>query len=243
MAKPRTRLDAEERRRQILDAARTKFAEHGFTGTSLTDIAKAARISRGLIYAYFRNKEALFDAVQEFGLGVLDPTKEAMKAIGPGPEALALGLFDLFKLTLSDHPARLDWTEAFEKLLCRSLLSDGSLARRHNNNVDRFLINDFVYSCFEEGELSGEIVHLPVPIADRMHFAYQLAGALGFAHMSGAPSFEYRGPKWQLVENAVLFCLRAVGFTDEAIAKYYHPDGLRAIVQQLHSQNRDSGRL
>jgi hypothetical protein len=57
--------------------------------------------------------------------------------------------------------------------------------------------------------------------------------------MSGTPSFEYEGPKWQLVENAVLFSLRGVGFTDEAIAKYYQPDKLRVIVQQLHS--RDGG--
>ena len=238
VAKARIRLEAEERRQQIVDAARMEFAEHGFTATSLKDIAKAADISTGLIYAYFESKEALYDAVQEFRLGILDPTKAAMMALGPGPEALALGVFDLFKLILSNHPARVDWTTAFEKLLCRSLLSDGEFAHRHFKSVDKFLINDFVLACFEAGERSKEIARVAIPIADRMHFAHQLAMALNFAHMSGKSSFEYDEPKWQLVENAVLFCLRGIGFTEEAIAKYYQPERLRAIVQQLHGATK-----
>ena len=37
---------------------------------------------------------------RESRLGFVDPTKATMKALGPGPEALALGVFELFKLIL-----------------------------------------------------------------------------------------------------------------------------------------------
>src|SRR6202521_6076972 len=43
----------------ILDAAKGAFADKGFEGTSIADIARTARISDGLVYLYFRNKREL----------------------------------------------------------------------------------------------------------------------------------------------------------------------------------------
>lgn len=60
----RTR-DPERSRRQILDAARTEFVEHGFTGARTSRIAKSAGVPQGLIYHYFDSKDVLFDAVME----------------------------------------------------------------------------------------------------------------------------------------------------------------------------------
>ena len=60
----RTR-DPERSRRQILDAARDEFVEHGVAGARTSRIAKAADVPQGLLYHYFENKERLFDAVME----------------------------------------------------------------------------------------------------------------------------------------------------------------------------------
>jgi AcrR family transcriptional regulator len=57
---------AEERRLQILDTALTVFAEKGFAGASIKDIAQAAGISQGLMYHYFASKEELLDATVEY---------------------------------------------------------------------------------------------------------------------------------------------------------------------------------
>jgi AcrR family transcriptional regulator len=54
-------LDA--RRRQILDAARTRFTEHGFAGTSMSDIVTESGLSIGAIYRYFKSKEEIIRAV------------------------------------------------------------------------------------------------------------------------------------------------------------------------------------
>jgi TetR/AcrR family fatty acid metabolism transcriptional regulator len=51
----------------ILDAAKGAFADKGFEGTSIADIARTAGISDGLVYRYFRNKrELLYEVLRKF---------------------------------------------------------------------------------------------------------------------------------------------------------------------------------
>lgn len=55
--------DGRQTRRAILDAALSLFAEKGYFGTSLRDIAAVVGVRESAIYNYFRGKEALFDAL------------------------------------------------------------------------------------------------------------------------------------------------------------------------------------
>src|SRR5687768_10053474 len=61
---------ASARRTQILDAAATVFASHGFHGATIKQIARAAGIADGTIYIYFPSKDALL-------LGLLDRLNES----------------------------------------------------------------------------------------------------------------------------------------------------------------------
>lgn len=54
-----------DRHTQILDAAMVCFAKHGFHQASMHDISAEARISVGLIYRYFENKEAVIAAMAD----------------------------------------------------------------------------------------------------------------------------------------------------------------------------------
>ena len=47
---------------RILDAARSEFAEHGWAGTTIRAVARAADVDPALVYHYFGSKEALLDA-------------------------------------------------------------------------------------------------------------------------------------------------------------------------------------
>lgn len=61
-----------DKREAILDAALTLFAERGFHGTSVPDIAQLAGVGAGTIYRYFESKEALVNALYQLhkqGLG------------------------------------------------------------------------------------------------------------------------------------------------------------------------------
>ena len=54
-----------DRREDILHASLHLFAERGFHGTSMRDIAREADITEGLIYHYFASKRDLFRAIIE----------------------------------------------------------------------------------------------------------------------------------------------------------------------------------
>jgi AcrR family transcriptional regulator len=55
--------DNSAKRRQVMDGARAAFLDAGFDGASMNDIARAAGVSKGTLYAYFDSKERLFEAL------------------------------------------------------------------------------------------------------------------------------------------------------------------------------------
>ena len=63
------RQQASERKRlQVLKTAGYCFAETGFRKTTMASVAERAGVSKGLVFHFFGNKEALFKAVVEDGL-------------------------------------------------------------------------------------------------------------------------------------------------------------------------------
>jgi AcrR family transcriptional regulator len=52
-------------RAALIAAARVRFGQHGFSETSVDDIARAARVTTGALYHHFPTKTALFEAVFE----------------------------------------------------------------------------------------------------------------------------------------------------------------------------------
>jgi len=53
----------DDKRRRILDAGLRTFAERGFHGTSVPEVANAAGVGTGTLYRYFQHKEALVNEV------------------------------------------------------------------------------------------------------------------------------------------------------------------------------------
>jgi len=67
---PRVKKDNQQiraqRQQQIVLTALELFASQGYHRTSISEIAKACQISKGLMYNYFDNKEALLESVLQF---------------------------------------------------------------------------------------------------------------------------------------------------------------------------------
>jgi AcrR family transcriptional regulator len=61
--KPRWRRRKNARPEEIISAALEVFADRGFAATKLEDVARRAGVTKGTIYLYFENKEALFKAL------------------------------------------------------------------------------------------------------------------------------------------------------------------------------------
>ena len=53
----------DEIKENILKAAIQEFCDNGYKSAAMRNIAEKAKIPTGLIYSYYKNKEALFDAV------------------------------------------------------------------------------------------------------------------------------------------------------------------------------------
>ena len=80
-ARPR---DAERTKAAILKAARDEFCEEGFNGARVDSIAARAKANKRLLYHYFGNKEALYEAV------LLDAYQEIRR----GERELRIGQYD-----------------------------------------------------------------------------------------------------------------------------------------------------
>ena len=60
------RVEEKERRRtEIVDAAAVLYAEKGWDAVTMDQVARSARLSRALLYVYFRDKEELLFALGE----------------------------------------------------------------------------------------------------------------------------------------------------------------------------------
>lgn len=80
----RLRRKGELTAERILDAAEALFAERGYAGTSLRDVAAAVELRIPSLYNHFPSKEALYGAVLARGIG---PVLEQLAAFARQPQA------------------------------------------------------------------------------------------------------------------------------------------------------------
>ena len=65
---PRDQQRGRETKQRVLEAAAAEVAEHGVAGARINRIAQTAVASKERIYAWFGDKDALFDRVMQTGL-------------------------------------------------------------------------------------------------------------------------------------------------------------------------------
>ncbi|MGB9978709.1 TetR/AcrR family transcriptional regulator [Methanobacterium sp.] len=71
MAISRKQREREQRRSGLIDAAEKLFFERGYDNVTMDEIADEAEVNKALLYYYFKNKEALFFAVDLRGVRIL----------------------------------------------------------------------------------------------------------------------------------------------------------------------------
>jgi TetR/AcrR family transcriptional regulator len=123
MARPRREprpRDAGATRQALLAAAAASFAEHGFAGARVDEIAARAGVNKALIYAHFGDKDGLYREVISSRLAAPEVGGTVAGAAGPRAALEALVRW-WFRLLASDP--------AFARLLAWDLLS-GTPRRR-----------------------------------------------------------------------------------------------------------------
>ena len=76
----KTKAEAEQTRRQIIDAARCVFHECGVSRTTMEKVAHVAGVSRGAVYWHFENKAALFFAMRDESTRALDEVRATLNS-------------------------------------------------------------------------------------------------------------------------------------------------------------------
>jgi AcrR family transcriptional regulator len=90
IAPPRWKRRKTDRPQEILDAALACFAERGFATTRMEDIAARAGVTKGTIYLYFENKEAVFKTLarESIVLRISEVTESIRHFTGTTPDLL-----------------------------------------------------------------------------------------------------------------------------------------------------------
>jgi AcrR family transcriptional regulator len=110
----RARMTSAERREQLLEIARTLFAERGFEGASIEEIATRAGVSKPIVYEHFGGKEGLYAVVVDREVQTLLSMMRSSLTAGRPRELLEQATFALldyidgssdgFRILVRDSP-------------------------------------------------------------------------------------------------------------------------------------------
>ena len=194
--KSRRELYSEATRAALLDEATTLFAERGYAGTSLEDVASASRVTRGAVYHHFASKQALFEAVLD--LQEERATTEIVAAAGAAnPWDAAMLALDAYlthccdpvygRLVWLEGPAALGWHRWRE---CEKKYSYG-------------LVEQFIRDLVEGGYVDGRAFDSLV------QFSFWMLGGAGLAVAEAPPGDKPRvRDEWRYLIGQAISSLR-----------------------------------
>lgn len=110
-----TRMTGSQRRAQLLHVGRSLFAEKGFEGTSVEEIAARAKVSKPVVYEHFGGKEGMYAVIVDREVQRLTDAIGTALEVGGHPRAVvertALALLDYieqntdgFRILVRDSP-------------------------------------------------------------------------------------------------------------------------------------------
>ena len=180
----------QERRRQLLDAARGQFAEHGYHATSVAHICETAGVGKGVVYWYFESKEQLFLEVLAEAQAALCQAQEDASRAEPDPvRRIEAGIRGTFTW-LEDH---------------RDVLAVFQVAATDTRFLDALRAGEAAMADQLAEHLKEAIVAGRIPDGDPRVLAYAVVGAVeALAH-----TFLGRPGAWDqgVADTAVAFCL------------------------------------
>jgi AcrR family transcriptional regulator len=193
-ALPASQARSRATRERLLDAAEIVFAEKGYDGAKISDIAEEAGVSVGAVYFRFKDKDALFFAIAESfiesargGLATLISGAEAMepeKTIRMFVTATAenfrrhKGMFRAIVERGLDHPLAMQTIFSFREELADSF--EWALRGNKRAGLAVRVMTQMVYGFLLAGVLNK---HAPTRITDSEAIA-ELANAC-IAYLKG----------------------------------------------------------
>lgn len=94
----------QEKSERIMKSALALLAKKGYENTTINDMADSAKVSRGLLHYYFKDKEDLVSKALTYGFGSMWEASIASLADASTAEELADGMIDVLKKNIQQNP-------------------------------------------------------------------------------------------------------------------------------------------
>lgn len=151
---------SESTRTALVDSAVELFTKRGYAGTSLDEVAKRARVTKGALYHHFSGKQALFEAAfAKVESGVFGRLEEIMRGPEPVWERAISGLREFISSCLDPSYQRIAIHEA-------PVVMGWERWREAEDRASFGLIRSSLEDLIEAGELDS----VPVEVTSRLLF-------------------------------------------------------------------------
>jgi AcrR family transcriptional regulator len=163
---------SESTRSALVDSAVELFTERGYASTSLDEVAKRSRVTKGALYHHFSGKQALFEAAFDaVERRVVDRLRKIMEGPQPPWERALGGLRAYIEFCLEPSYQRIAVHEA-------PVVLGWECWREAEENFSFGLVRN----ALEELMAAGEIDEVPVEVTSRMLFGALSAAATEIAN-------------------------------------------------------------
>ncbi len=189
----KTKEEAQETKKAIIEAAIAVFVEQGVSKASLEEIAERAGVTRGAVYWHFKNKNDIFRALHdEMHNSIMETVLADLESDHPEPlrqlEELCIGLMH----DMQNDPVKRDIKKIFylkcdysgdmEKTLCEM-------------NADKQQCMPVFARYFEKAQKKGHITADADPQTLTLALGCYLSGIVGeYLRNPGAVDLERQGP-------------------------------------------------
>jgi AcrR family transcriptional regulator len=148
----RRALAKQRTRERVLSAARRLFTERGYEGATIRDIAQAAGMSTGAVFASFSDKSELFDEILTADYEVI---YAQMKQAGVNAASVEEGVIGMFAVAYGFHVEQLPLLQAS---IAVSWTRSESAERRNRSDLKHIfaLLNGVLTRGIDRGELKKD---------------------------------------------------------------------------------------
>lgn len=182
-AKPKAELqrDAERTRAELLAVATEVFAESGYSGARVDEIAERTRTTKRMIYYYFGGKEQLYLAVLEDAYRGIREAEQKLTVDHTNPvEAIRR----LAEVTFDHHIAH----DAFIRLVSIENIHRGEFIRQLRDLPElsqpaTSLLDDILRDGREAGVFRSDVTALDVHLVISSYCVFQVANRYTFGYL------------------------------------------------------------
>ena len=143
------KMEFNDKQLQIIETAEKLFADKGYKGTSVRDIAEEAGINVAMISYYFGSKEQLMEAIFEIRIGTVQMRIEDLLKDD------SLTPLQKINMLIDEHVERVAQKECFYKIMITEQLINKNPAVLHAANQLKMRNAELVGQLIKDGQKKG----------------------------------------------------------------------------------------